>query len=159
MFLAKHCDCLVLSPEYPLAPEHPFPAALDSVESFIAWLLRSQPGVRIALGGFSAGGTLALGAAQGFLGQLRAVVAFFPILDFSRSSLFWGFASADPHRRSVYCEAYLLATSATPAALTHPRLSPRYADPATLPRAVVLVVPEVSPSPLPDSRTCSYLGQ
>lgn len=55
----------VLLLDYRLAPEHPFPAALDDAGAAIAWLLDQgiAPG-RIAVGGDSAGGNLALAALQ-----------------------------------------------------------------------------------------------
>jgi acetyl esterase/lipase len=51
---------VVASVEYRVAPEHPFPAALDDCESALKWLA-GQPDVdpsRIAIGGASAGGGL-----------------------------------------------------------------------------------------------------
>lgn len=55
----------VLLLDYRLAPEHPFPAALDDTSAAISWLLDQgvAPG-RIAVGGDSAGGNLALAALQ-----------------------------------------------------------------------------------------------
>ncbi|KAG5458282.1 MAG: Alpha/Beta hydrolase protein [Olpidium bornovanus] len=52
--------------DYPLAPEAAFPAAVDSAVTAYRWLLK-QPGMseaRIALGGDSAGGGLALALVQ-----------------------------------------------------------------------------------------------
>lgn len=67
-YLAKHTGCKVISVDYRLAPEHPFPAAHDD-----AWAvfdaIREAPqalGVdpkRIAVGGDSAGGCLATAVA------------------------------------------------------------------------------------------------
>ncbi|WP_428392130.1 alpha/beta hydrolase [Lichenicoccus sp.] len=62
--LAHGSGCCVIAPDYPLAPEHPFPAALDSVLATLAWLrtqadtLRLRPD-RMAIGGDSAGANLA----------------------------------------------------------------------------------------------------
>ncbi|GAB3482841.1 alpha/beta hydrolase [Amycolatopsis cihanbeyliensis] len=63
-FLAKHAQVRVLSVEYRLAPEHPFPAATeDALTAFdYAHAKASELGAepsRIAVGGDSAGGNLA----------------------------------------------------------------------------------------------------
>lgn len=60
--LATALGCAVTSPDYRLAPEHPFPAAYDdAVESALA--LRDQTDGPLILAGDSAGGALALVAA------------------------------------------------------------------------------------------------
>jgi acetyl esterase/lipase len=56
--------CLTVSVDYRLAPEHPYPAALDDVYAVLCWLVNSAPqlGVdaeRVGLYGTSAGGGLA----------------------------------------------------------------------------------------------------
>ena len=61
--LARACAARVLLADYRLAPEHPFPAAVDDAAAAYAWLLESSasPG-RVVLGGDSAGGGLAAAA-------------------------------------------------------------------------------------------------
>jgi epsilon-lactone hydrolase len=74
-------DTFVL--DYPLAPEHPFPAAHDAAVDALRWL--SKSGLReIALVGDSAGASLALGALGADGGRslnVACVVAFSPWVD------------------------------------------------------------------------------
>lgn len=48
----------VLVPDYRLAPEHPFPAALNDALAAVDWLGRERPDARICVMGDSAGGGL-----------------------------------------------------------------------------------------------------
>lgn len=57
----------VLDADYRKAPEHPFPAAVHDAEDVLRWVGGGQPGLdasRVVVSGFSAGGSLALGAAS-----------------------------------------------------------------------------------------------
>jgi acetyl esterase/lipase len=57
--LAAAADAAVLVPDYRLAPEHPFPAALDDCLSAYQWMLeRDVPPEQITLAGDSIGGAL-----------------------------------------------------------------------------------------------------
>jgi acetyl esterase/lipase len=59
--LAAVADAVVLVPDYRLAPEHPFPAAVDDAVRVYRWLLdRGLPPERLTVAGDSAGATLAL---------------------------------------------------------------------------------------------------
>ena len=63
---ALELDIVIVSPEYRLAPEHPFPTPLDDCHKAWHWLIentaaRSIDASRLAIGGESAGGGLAAG--------------------------------------------------------------------------------------------------
>jgi acetyl esterase/lipase len=90
--LAAHCEARVFAAEYRLAPEHPFPAAVD--DAVAAWLGLRDGGAdadRIAIVGDSAGGGLALATALRLreLGEPmpRALVLFSPWVDLSLDQL------------------------------------------------------------------------
>lgn len=88
--LANQTHCAVLSVEYRLAPEHPFPAAFDDASAAVQWVhekadaLGGDP-TRIALAGDSAGGNLAAAAARQLAGNraIRHQLLFYPALDAS----------------------------------------------------------------------------
>jgi acetyl esterase len=67
-FLAAHSGAAILSPTYRLAPEHPFPAAVEDARAAWLWAfqLSAELGAdptRMAIGGDSAGANLATGVA------------------------------------------------------------------------------------------------
>jgi len=88
--LATAAGVPVFSIDYRLAPEHPFPAALDDCHHALAWLHRNAAELgldphRIAIGGDSAGGGLAAALAQMARDRGEVPVAFqlleYPMLD------------------------------------------------------------------------------
>ncbi|MGV0044962.1 alpha/beta hydrolase [Mycobacterium colombiense] len=87
--LARELGAVVVAPDYRLAPEHPFPAALDDCMAVLCWM-RERSGAlgidpdRIAVAGASAGAGLAAAVAQRSYDEgvpLRAQVLVYPMLD------------------------------------------------------------------------------
>ncbi len=86
--ICASASCAVIAANYRLAPEHPFPAAQDDAVGLLRWAVSQasalgiDPG-RLAVGGDSAGATLALGAAQRLAGvsRLRLLALAYPVTD------------------------------------------------------------------------------
>ncbi len=67
-FLCNHADCVVVSVDYRLAPEHKFPAAVEDVYDVLKWLPDNAEKIdgdasKVAIGGDSAGGNIAASVA------------------------------------------------------------------------------------------------
>ncbi len=87
--LARELNAVVVSPDYRLAPEHPFPAALDDCMATLTWMREhaDKLGIdpdRIAVTGASAGGGLSAAVTQRAHDEgiaLRTQVLVYPMLD------------------------------------------------------------------------------
>lgn len=66
--LARHVGCAIISVDYRLAPEHPFPAGTEDCYAALVWMAQQAESIgidpaRLAIGGASAGGGLTAGLA------------------------------------------------------------------------------------------------
>ena len=146
--IAARSGVAVLSVDYRLAPEHPFPAAVDDAEAATLWISEHAAdhgldATRIAVGGDSAGGNLAAVVALRVREKLSPPLAFqlliYPITDCDLSTPSY----------LDNAEGYLLTRSAMAwywdqyapdfEKRVDPDISPlRALDVAGLPRALVL---------------------
>lgn len=129
----------VVSVDYRLAPEHPWPAAPDDCETAALWLCERAwerfGTTRLAIGGFSAGSTLAvttlLRLRDRGLGAAFACAALqFGTYDLSGST---------PAGRLIADEYFIAAYAGHVADRTVPDLSPLYGDLRGLPPLLMVV--------------------
>ena len=134
----------VLTPDYRVAPEHPFPAALEDALAAFNWLLEQGYAEEdIILAGDSAGGNLALVLCLRLRGAGRrlpgGLVLFSPWTDMTMSGPSYGERAAiDPMLTANYIDAVRRAY-APGEDFSHPELSPLFGDLSGFPRTLVQV--------------------
>jgi epsilon-lactone hydrolase len=135
--LVKVLDGLAYALDYRLAPEYPFPAAVEDAAEAYRWLVAMHPNSRIVIAGDSAGGGLAIvtaiGARTAGLPPPAAVIAFSPWCDlactgFSLVANARSCAMFTPKGVRQAAALYLAGSDAY-----DPRASPLYADLTGLP--------------------------
>ncbi len=135
--LAQAANCRVFVPDYRLAPEHPFPAALDDAATAYDWFVKNTPGQKHLLAGDSAGGGLAvalmLARRDEQATQPDLAVLLAPWLDLTCESP--AHQTLEPldwllSRRELLRSAQSYAASHS---LRHPFMSPLFADLTGLP--------------------------
>lgn len=123
-FLAARLGCTIICPNYRLAPEHPFPAALDDVEAVACEILQGSDDVLLA--GESAGGNLTLALYQRLraknLPLPKAMATLSPVVDQSDIGDS-GRADRDPLLAAKYVSDVAIAY-ASGHDLTDPEISP-----------------------------------
>jgi epsilon-lactone hydrolase len=142
--IATAARARVLAIDYRLAPEHPFPAALDDALAAYRWLLADIASPqRTAVMGDSAGGGLALALLlrlrDGGLELPAAAVALSPWTDLALTGPSFSLnVKSDPMLKAgdarLFADCYLAGVDAR-----NPYASPLYGDPAGLPPTLIHV--------------------
>jgi acetyl esterase/lipase len=151
--LARSFGVAVVSVDYRLAPEHPFPAGPDDGTAVAAWLVenaeREFGSARLLTGGESAGGYMAAAVLLRARDELRAARRFdganlvFGVYDWGRSPSqrgirpHQGLDLLDPEGILLFTEHYLPGRSDDER--RHPSVSPAFADLRGLPPALMSV--------------------
>jgi acetyl esterase len=137
--LADALGVTVVSVEYRLAPEHPWPAAPDDCETAALWLMADGSTVcgteRILIGGASAGATLAMATLlrlrdRGLVSRVAGAVLEFGAYDLSGQT---------PGGRLYADEWFIQAYAGHVPDRTDPDVSPLYGDLRGLPPTLLLV--------------------
>ncbi|MFB7864465.1 alpha/beta hydrolase [Streptomyces sp. NPDC056069] len=149
--LAVQARLAVLSVDYRLAPEHPFPAGPDDCEAAARWLVdhaEAEFGTgRLLIGGESAGAHLSLLTLlrlrdrQGIVGAFRAAhLAFGPYdLSMTPSQRQFGSRPLLSNSDSLRGSYELFTPGMGPEARRDPEVSPLYADLTGMPSARIVV--------------------
>jgi acetyl esterase len=148
--LANGAGVVVVSVEYRLAPEHPFPACYDDAVAAVRWLARhggelGADGTRLAVGGDSAGGNLAAAVSQALRDTGPAIR--FQLLTYPTLDLTLGHPSIEENAEGYFLTKEMMewfrANYLSDGTIDQrdPRVSPLHADPgalAGLPPALVI---------------------
>ena len=136
--IADALGVAVVSVDYRLAPEHPWPSAPEDCETAALWLAdhaESRFGTpKLAVGGFSAGATLAVATLVRL--RDRGITAFSGgVLQFGTYDL----AAQTPAGRRISDEYFLNAYAGTAPDRANPDLSPIFAELAGLPPILIVI--------------------
>ncbi|QCQ92964.1 alpha/beta hydrolase [Rhodococcus sp. SGAir0479] len=137
--LAEDLELVVVSPDYRLAPEHPWPAAPDDCEAAARWLLdhaETRFGTsRLAIGGRSAGATLAAATLLRLRDRDMGHGFVCAVLQFGTYDV----SAQTPPGRRIADEYFIQAYVGHVEDRTDPDISPIYADLHGLPPALLVV--------------------
>jgi acetyl esterase len=149
--LAEQTRLAVVSVEYRLAPEHPFPAGPEDSEAAARWLVHNAPAEfgtgRLLIGGESAGAHLSvltllrLRDRHGITGAFRAAHLLFGPYDLSMtpSQRLFGSRRLLSNTDTIRVSYELFTPGLGAAQRRDPRISPLFADLTGLPPARIVV--------------------
>ncbi|MFO7995188.1 MAG: alpha/beta hydrolase [Marinobacter sp.] len=139
--LAKASGAMVIVPDYRLAPENPYPAALDDAENvYLALIDEGHPPASLSLAGDSAGGGLAIALAMSLrdkgLPLPSSLMMMSPWTDLSNAHLYAPECEPVLQRRWIDKAARLYCGSEP---VSNPYVSPVYGDLSGLPPMLIQV--------------------
>jgi acetyl esterase len=151
--LTNDSGCAVLSVDYRLAPEHPFPAPLDDSLAATAWAYEHADELgcdsgRLAIGGDSAGGSLAAVVSQHEAAPLRFQLLVYPCMDARCHAASYEDYGDGPFLTTAgmrwFIDHYLCGGAG---AIDDPRVSPLLADDAALAKSppTLVITAEIDP--------------
>jgi acetyl esterase len=154
--LAAALGHVVISVDYGLAPEHPFPEPLNDCVAAVQWIHRNARDLgvdadRLAVGGDSAGANLAAVVANLHVVPLRFQMLIYPVTDARRGSASYR-DNGEGYRLTAngmkwFCDHYLSGSSGSQ---DDPLVSPLCADDETLAAAPPALVITAEYDPLRD---------
>ena len=121
--IADFCDCTVVSVEYRLAPEHPFPAGAEDCMAALEWVFDNADSLgtnadKIAIGGASAGAGMAAGVSlmnrDGRNIPLCFQVLLYPMLDNLHATSSGNITNHPVWKRSTSFNAWEMYLNGTP---------------------------------------------
>jgi len=138
--IAAGARCAVVAVDYRLAPEHPFPAAIEDAESAARWLVLNAERLeidirRVAVCGDSAGGNLAavvaLQSGKNGIPRIALQVLIYPVCDVSAKSESYSRYGTDyvltEHTMSFFIDLYVPDTAQRADWRASPLLTPNFA--------------------------------
>jgi acetyl esterase len=141
--LAAATNCVVVSPDYRLAPEYPYPYAVRDAWDATNWAAASWPDEPLIVAGDSAGGNLAAVVAQRAVVEtgppLALQILIYPVTGYDVNTVSY----LDPANQLLLDRDTMIwfwdHYTPDPAVRVNPDVSPLQGDPAGTPPALVLL--------------------
>ena len=147
-YISEKTNYTVVDVSYRMAPENPFPAALNDVEDSIKWVVENNKShefdlSRLALSGFSAGANLVLAVASSTAfpkTTFSSVIAFYPPTDLAKDPAL-KVAPSTAGKPIPAPVARFFNQCYIPAGVDprDPRVSPSFAEPNNFPDKILFV--------------------
>lgn len=151
--LANRTECAIVSVDYRLAPEHPYPAAVEDAWAAMEWVASHANAIgadsgRMAVGGDSAGGCLTALVAQQARDAsmtLMVQVLIYPAMDLSMASASWKEFAKDHLLTFNQTSAWIKAYVPPGFEKTDPRVSPLFAANVSEVAPALIITAECDP--------------